>query len=330
VTLGRFINRDPIGYVDGPNVYQYVGGNVTNETAAVDHLFGYTGRAYDEETDLQNNHNRWYDAANGKWLSEDPIGFAAGDANLYRYVGNSATGAIDPDGLVLVAIDGTVSKSFRESPAGYDGRSRRYRSHTRNFYEDYELSRGEWKFYFDGPCDWRTGSDADNIHRGVMKVLLPILKTNPNETINIVGHSRGGYIGMEVARELKKLGYRVNFLGLYDAVDMAPGYGEAETIPSNVDNSAHAMGHWVVGSRWWFNTADHGPEDRSKMKSCRTKSFVATHGGIGGAPWYGDRPRGMLKSIDERQSRAVDEWMRMYANEDGNITLTPSPLPPPR
>ena len=74
-------------------------GNVTNETAAVDHLFGYTGRAYDEETDLQNNHNRWYDAASGKWLSEDPIGFDGGDANLYRYVGNAPTLYGDPDGL---------------------------------------------------------------------------------------------------------------------------------------------------------------------------------------------------------------------------------------
>jgi uncharacterized protein RhaS with RHS repeats len=32
-------------------------------------------------------------------VSEDPIGFAAGDANLYRYVGNSVTNAVDPQGL---------------------------------------------------------------------------------------------------------------------------------------------------------------------------------------------------------------------------------------
>ncbi len=33
-------------------------------------------------------------------LSNDPIGFAAGDANLYRYVGNGPTNATDPSGLV--------------------------------------------------------------------------------------------------------------------------------------------------------------------------------------------------------------------------------------
>ena len=81
-------------------------GNVTSETAAVDHLFGYTGRAYDEETGLQNNHNRWYDAANGKWLSEDPIGFDGGDANLYRYAFNDVTRRTDPTGEIAPVIFG--------------------------------------------------------------------------------------------------------------------------------------------------------------------------------------------------------------------------------
>jgi hypothetical protein len=37
----------------------------------------------------------------GKWVSEDPIGFAGGDANLGRYVGNGATIFLDPSGNVL-------------------------------------------------------------------------------------------------------------------------------------------------------------------------------------------------------------------------------------
>ena len=64
-----------------------------------DHLFGYTGRMFDEATGLQNNLHRWYDAGVGRWLSQDPIGFAAGDANLYRYVGNGVTNWTDSDGL---------------------------------------------------------------------------------------------------------------------------------------------------------------------------------------------------------------------------------------
>jgi uncharacterized protein RhaS with RHS repeats len=40
-----------------------------------------------------------YDPTIGRWTSQDPIGFEAGDANLYRYVGNGPTNAVDPTGL---------------------------------------------------------------------------------------------------------------------------------------------------------------------------------------------------------------------------------------
>jgi hypothetical protein len=43
-----------------------------------------------------------YDPTTGRWLTEDPSGFDAGDANLYRYVGNGPTNAIDPEGLQAV------------------------------------------------------------------------------------------------------------------------------------------------------------------------------------------------------------------------------------
>ena len=39
-------------------------------------------------------------------ISQDPIGFAAGDANLYRYVGNGPTGAVDPSGLDERKVNG--------------------------------------------------------------------------------------------------------------------------------------------------------------------------------------------------------------------------------
>lgn len=75
-------------------------GNVKSQTnSAVDCVFGYTGRQFDNDTGLQNNLNRWYDAAIGRWMSKDPIGFNAGDGNVYRYVGNGATSWIDPSGL---------------------------------------------------------------------------------------------------------------------------------------------------------------------------------------------------------------------------------------
>jgi RHS repeat-associated protein len=77
--------------------YSYTVGE--SDPEYVDLAFAYTGRLLDKATGLQNNLNRWYDASIGRWLSEDPIGFNAGDANLYRYVGNGPVNARDPSGL---------------------------------------------------------------------------------------------------------------------------------------------------------------------------------------------------------------------------------------
>ena len=66
-----------------------------------DSLFSWTGRELDPVSGLQWNRARWYDPQVGRWLADDPIGFAAGDTNLQRYVGNSPTTYVDPSGLEI-------------------------------------------------------------------------------------------------------------------------------------------------------------------------------------------------------------------------------------
>ncbi|MEM8677819.1 MAG: RHS repeat-associated core domain-containing protein, partial [Planctomycetota bacterium] len=79
-------------------------GTLVHETQGDDDVpFGFTGKYFDDATGLQNNWHRWYDAEGGKWISDDPIGFAAGDANLSRYVGNAVTLQTDPSGLQEVS-----------------------------------------------------------------------------------------------------------------------------------------------------------------------------------------------------------------------------------
>jgi hypothetical protein len=46
---------------------------------------------------------RYYDAGAGRWVSEDPLGFAAGDANLYPYCANDPVNQKDPSGLMAMA-----------------------------------------------------------------------------------------------------------------------------------------------------------------------------------------------------------------------------------
>jgi RHS repeat-associated protein len=80
-------------------VYDAFGKTVSETDTAIAHLYGYTGRELDKETGLQYNRARYLDLALARFISQDPIGFAAGDANLYRYVGNKPTMATDPSGL---------------------------------------------------------------------------------------------------------------------------------------------------------------------------------------------------------------------------------------
>ncbi len=80
-------------------VYDSFGRTTSESTPAARTIYGYTGRQRDDETGLYYYRARYYDTANGRFLSEDPAGFAAGDVNLSRYVTNSPTNFVDPTGF---------------------------------------------------------------------------------------------------------------------------------------------------------------------------------------------------------------------------------------
>jgi RHS repeat-associated protein len=79
--------------------YEAFGERVSETNAAVDLLFGYTGRALDESTGQQYNSARWYTPETGNWMSEDPIHIIAGDPNFGRYAHNDPMSFTDPTGL---------------------------------------------------------------------------------------------------------------------------------------------------------------------------------------------------------------------------------------
>jgi len=75
-------------------------GNLISETDdSIEHRFAYTGRELDKETGIYYYRKRYYDAFIGRFISEDPIGFSAGDANLSRNVCNNTLNNTDPTGL---------------------------------------------------------------------------------------------------------------------------------------------------------------------------------------------------------------------------------------
>ena len=296
---------------------------------ADDNAFRFSTKYHDTETNLIYYGYRHYSPELGRWINRDPVG-TAGGPNLYEFVANIPNYFVDRLGLLLVAIDGTGSKEWRKKTA-----FQYWNSHVRNFYDHYKTEENEQKRYFDGPSWKMTGVDAFKIHKEALKFIKGIICKKCNERINLVGHSRGGYIVMEIARSLQagitcdngtKMQPRVNFLGLYDAVDMVLGYGKAETIPANIDYSAHAMGKDDVNSRWYFNTADHGPES-SEQREPSIKFFDATHGGLGGDPWGGDHPSNMTEERDIVGSAEADKFIRREAKTAG-IEFTDTPRYP--
>ncbi len=85
----------PGGGLSASIVYDGYGNTVTSLPTR----YRYTGREYDSFTGLYYYRARWYDAQIGRFISEDPIGFAGGDVNLYCYVWNNPLTYKDPYGL---------------------------------------------------------------------------------------------------------------------------------------------------------------------------------------------------------------------------------------
>jgi RHS repeat-associated protein len=86
------------------NYFSFGGIVPESETGTGGDRFKFTGREWDSEIGLQYNRARYYDPATGRWMSQEPLGFAAGDSNLYRYVHNIPTNLTDPSGEWVFVI----------------------------------------------------------------------------------------------------------------------------------------------------------------------------------------------------------------------------------
>lgn len=80
-------------------------GNTTFSGVASTNSFQYTGRENDEATYLYYLRARYYSSTLQRFISEDPLELAGGDANLYVYVLNNPMKWTDPLGLKLCATN---------------------------------------------------------------------------------------------------------------------------------------------------------------------------------------------------------------------------------
>ena len=95
-------------------------GAVESQTVAVlDNPIRLQGQYFDDETGLCYNRHRYYDAVLGSFISQDPLGLAAGD-NIYYYADN-VWSWIDPYGLACVwrQVRSRIPSDVRSSGARY-------------------------------------------------------------------------------------------------------------------------------------------------------------------------------------------------------------------
>lgn len=99
--LDRLLNEtyadsmtDQTGALDSKFFYEPFGQTTTTS----DYLFQFTGRVPVTDN-LYHYRARFYNLTLGRFISEDAIGFAGLDVNLYRYVWNNPLSFMDPLGL---------------------------------------------------------------------------------------------------------------------------------------------------------------------------------------------------------------------------------------
>jgi len=99
----------PTGTIANSYIYDSFG-NLTASSGTLRNSFQYTGRDADSDIGLRFYRARYYDQTTGRFLNEDPIGFAGG-LNFFRYVGNSPANFIDPLGLRLTCTQNRTGQT---------------------------------------------------------------------------------------------------------------------------------------------------------------------------------------------------------------------------
>ncbi len=216
---------------------------------------------------------RPYSSVLGRFITRDPIE-EQGGLNLYSFVYNEPINDIDPLGLALYAIDGTWADA--EAPNAPDTNVHRFylRSREKPSYYYRGSGAGERlpRHVVNGATGWDSGSIRDEVYGQICSDVCNAQTSGTVFKVNLVGWSRGATICLGLAQKLNNPGCKctcgekkalfglgsrteyaiykpvpVNWIGLFDAVDMTPnpadalpGVGWPDAITPNVGRLDHA------------------------------------------------------------------------------------------
>ncbi|WP_409028545.1 DUF2235 domain-containing protein [Janthinobacterium sp. SUN098] len=272
------------------------------------------GQYADQETGLYYNDQRYYDPAQGRYLTPDPLGLRAG-ANSYAYVAGNPLKYVDPNGLILFAFDGTGNSEHPKPDSSI--------SNVLKFYEVYDQIKNGKAFYITGIGTTNpdmpyagsaiTGEGFDQRVSLGLTFLNDYIKESANTgllDIDVVGFSRGAaearFFLNVVADNLKKNNgayvidgksrcLNLRFEGLWDTVPHLGILHEDEkqyffSVPAAVKYAVHAVAlneHRGGGDDFDLRSIMDRPGQTSSANRLE-KAFIGSHSDIGGGFGTGD------------------------------------------
>lgn len=212
-TLLEYYRYDAFGQ---PTIYDPSNDSIRS-TTAIANRFLFTGREWNPEFNFYEYRARAYSPSLGRFMSEDPKGFEAGDYNLFRYVGNDPLDRTDPMGLFDVGFEGAGTFSLRSGATSDTAGNVALR--------EYIASRGGQVF-----------GRSQAGQRQALAAIKAMLGKNPNEPINVTGYSRGATAANSLAGKAGGEGITIKHEILIDPVS-ALGQPQSLKVPSNVERA---------------------------------------------------------------------------------------------
>ncbi|MGB6336817.1 MAG: DUF2235 domain-containing protein [Thermoanaerobaculia bacterium] len=193
------------------------------------------------ETGLVYMRNRYYDPELGRFISADPMGYVDGPST-YGFSGNSPHNLTDPLGLAAFFFDGTWNYTSA------DGSETHGSDVPTNVWKMWKASNEPNSLYFGGIANEFEYGDFTRVFGGLTgytgrrilgrayRELWDAYNCDGDQTIDIVGFSRGGALALEFANMIASVGIpkvdcatglfmggfhkvpEIRFIGLFDVV----------------------------------------------------------------------------------------------------------------
>ncbi|MBU3661379.1 MAG: hypothetical protein FGM14_16035 [Flavobacteriales bacterium] len=204
---------------------------ISSRTSVGTYRYGYTGKEDDNEISGNGNSydfgNRQYDPRIGRWLSLDPLKAIYPSMSPYCYAGNTPIAAKDPDGRLIIFVNGYRYGQKRgtsdDLPAGREYWSEEFIYGASKYFCDKNF------MFVDGTGSGLTSSaqtrqEAGKIYAMVVSEYLRIAveSLGPDEKIQIVTHSMGAAFSEGMIEEFMKnpeLAKRIELVAHFSAAD---------------------------------------------------------------------------------------------------------------